>query len=206
MRKTLIALIIFTLSFGVVGCTSDKEETTSNNNEVVTQAESKEKDKRSSDEMYELYASKVKDVEKLFKDNNFNYEFKNDKNNTKYDEKVTLVYEDSNKDAIDEISVANFGLVFDKKGEVLYIGSTMSVNINDDEMKTKEFKFEDTEFFKLKNILISEVNNIDEINKKVNEGYKNLTSTKTIEFEHGNIKESFLLGSNKLAYTIIINP
>ena len=206
MKKTLIALIILTLSLGVVGCTTDKEETTSNSNEVVTQEESKENDKRSSDEMYELYASKVEDVEKLFKDNNFNYEFKNDNNNTKYDEKVTLVYEDSNKDAVGEISVANFGLVFDKKGEVLYIGSTMSVNVNDDEMKTKEFKFEDTEFYKLKNILIPEIDNIDEINKKVNEGYKNLTSTKTIEFENGNIKESFLLGSNMLAYTIIINP
>ena len=35
MKKTLIALIILTLSLGVVGCTSDKEETTSNSNEVV---------------------------------------------------------------------------------------------------------------------------------------------------------------------------
>ena len=50
MKKTLIALIILTLSFGVVGCDSDKEETTSNSNEVVTQEESKENDKRSSDE------------------------------------------------------------------------------------------------------------------------------------------------------------
>ena len=30
MKKRLIALIILTLSLGVVGCTSDKEETTSN--------------------------------------------------------------------------------------------------------------------------------------------------------------------------------
>ena len=41
MKKTLIALVILTLSFGVAGCASDKEETTSNSNEVVTQEESK---------------------------------------------------------------------------------------------------------------------------------------------------------------------
>ena len=73
-------------------------------------------------------------------------------------------------------------------------------------MKTKEFKFEDTEFYKLKNILIPEVNNIDEINEKVNEGYKNLTSIKSIDIENGNIKESILLGSDRLVYTVIINP
>ena len=206
MKKTLIALIILTLSLGVVGCTSDKEETTSNSNEVVAQEESKEKDKRSSDEMYELYASKVDDVEKLFEENNLNFEFKNDKNNKKYDEKVVLAYEDSSKDNLGEISVANFGLLFDEKGEILYMSSRISLNVNDDEMKTKEFKFEDTEFYKLKNILIPEVNNIDEINRKLNEAYKNLTSSKGIDFENENIKERILLGENTLVYTIIINP
>ena len=199
-------MIILTLSLGVVGCTSDKEETTSNSNEVVAQEESKEKDKRSSDEMYELYASKVDDVEKLFEENNLNFEFKNDKNNKKYDEKVVLAYEDSSKDNLGEISVANFGLLFDEKGEILYMSSRISLNVNDDEMKTKEFKFEDTEFYKLKNILIPEVNNIDEINRKLNEAYKNLTSSKGIDFENENIKERILLGENTLVYTIIINP
>ena len=151
MKKRLIALIILTLSLGVVGCTSDKEETTSNSNEVVTQEESKEEKKRSSDEMYELYASKVDDVENLFEENNLNFEFKNDKNNKKYDEKVVLAYEDSSKDNLGEISVANFGLLFDEKGEILYMSSRISLNVNDDEMKTKEFKFEDTEFYKLHN-------------------------------------------------------
>ena len=206
MKKTLIALIILTLSFGVVGCDSDKEETTSNSNEVVTQEESKENDKRSSDEMYELYASKVEEVEKLFEENNLDFKFKNDTNNKKYDEKVSLSYEDSSNNNIGEFSVANFGLVFDKNGEILIMSSRMSLNVNDDEMKTKEFKFEDTEFSKLKNILIPEINNIDEINKKVNEGYKNLTSTKTIELKNGNIKESFILGNNMLAYTVVIYP
>ena len=206
MRKTLIALIILTLSLGVVGCTTDKEGTTNNSNEVVAQEESKEKDKRSSDEMYELYASKVDDVEKLFEENNLNFEFKNDKNNKKYDEKVVLAYEDSSKDNLGEISVANFGLLFDEKGEILYMSSRISLNVNDDEMKTKEFKFEDTEFYKLKNILIPEVNNIDEINRKLNEAYKNLTSSKGIDFENENIKERILLGENTLVYTIIINP
>ena len=55
MRKILIALIIFSLSFGVVGCKSDKEENTTNNSEVVTQEKSNEQKKRSSDEMYDLY-------------------------------------------------------------------------------------------------------------------------------------------------------
>ena len=156
--------------------------------------------------MYELYASKVDDVEKLFEENNLNFEFKNDKNNKKYDEKVVLAYEDSSKDNLGEISVANFGLLFDEKGEILYMSSRISLNVNDDEMKTKEFKFEDTEFYKLKNILIPEVNNIDEINRKLNEAYKNLTSSKGIDFENENIKERILLGENTLVYTIIINP
>ena len=206
MRKTLIALVILTLSFGVVGCTSDKEKTTSNINEVVTQEESKEEKKRSSDEMYELYASKVEDVEKFFKENNLNFEVKNSRKNTKYDEKASLSYEDSSNNNIGEFSVANYGASFEENGDIRYISARMSLNVNDDEMKTKEFKFEDTEFSKLKNILIPEINNIDEINKKVNEGYKNLTSTKTIELKNGNIKESFILGNNMLAYTVVIYP
>ena len=206
MRKTLIALVILILSFGVVGCTSDKDETTTNNSEVVTQEETKENDKRSSDEMYELYASKVEDVEKFFKENNINFEVKDSRKNTKYDEKVSLSYEDSSNNNIGEFSVANYGVSFEENGDIRYISSRMSLNVNDDEMKTKEFKFEDTEFSNLKNILIPEINNIDEINKKVNEGYKNLTSTKTIELKNGNIKESFILGNNMLAYTVVIYP
>ena len=206
MRKTLIALIILTLSLGVVGCTSDKEETTSNSNEVVTQEESKENDKRSDDEMYELYESKLEDMEKLFKENNIDFKEVKSNKNTKYDGYKTISYENSETDTVGEFVIATYGISFDKDSSIRYITSRMSLNVNDDEMKTKEFKFEDTEFYKLKNILISEVNNIDEINRKLNEAYKNLTSSKGIDFENENIKERILLGENTLVYTIIINP
>lgn len=95
MKKILIALIVLTLSLGVVGCTSDKEETASNSNEVVTQEESKEKDKRSDDEMYELYTSKLEEVEKFFKENNIDFKQENNYKNTKYDGKTTIAYENS---------------------------------------------------------------------------------------------------------------
>ncbi|WP_308780809.1 hypothetical protein [uncultured Clostridium sp.] len=206
MRKTLIALIILTLSFGVIGCTSDKEETTSNNNEVVTQEESKEEKKRSSDEMYELYASKVDDVEKLFEENNLNFEFKNDKNNKKYDEKISLVYEDSNKDAVGEISVAGYGLAFEENGDIMFISAQISMNVNDEEMKSKEFKFEETEFYKLHNIIVPDIKNTDEINKKVNAAYKELTSLDKVELENGKVEETIVLGDNTINYIIIINP
>ena len=204
MKKRLIALIILTLSFGVVGCTSDKEETTSNSNEVVTKEEAKENDKRSDEEMYEFYTSTVEVVGKLFKENNIAYEEKN--KNSKYDGKTSISYEDSNKDAVGEISVAGYGLAFEENGDIMFISAQISINVNDDEMKAKDFKIEETEFYKLKNILIPEINNIDEINKKVNEGYKNLTSTKSIDIENENIEENIFLGSNRLVYTIIINP
>ena len=203
MKKTLIALIILTLSLGVVGCTSDKEETTSNS-EVVTQEESKENDKRSDDEMYELYTSKLEEVEKVFKENNIN--FKDKKNTDKYDGKTGITYEDSDKDNVGEFSVAGYGLAFEEKGDILFISARMSLNVNDEDMKTKDFKFEDTEFYKLHNILISDIKNTDEINDKVNEAYKGLTSLDKVEIENGKIKESLLLGDNRLVYTIIINP
>ena len=203
MRKTLIALIIFSLSFGVVGCKSDKEETTSNSNEVVTQEKSKKNDKRSDDEMYDLYTSKLEEVEKVFKENNI--DFKDKKNTDKYDGKTGITYEDSNKDNVGEFSVADYNIYFDDEN-VRNIVLQISLNVNDDDMKAKEFKFEETEFYKLKNILIPEINNIDEINKKVNEGYKNLTSVESIGLKNENIKETILLGSNRLVYTVIINP
>ena len=206
MKKTLIALIILTLSFGVVGCTSDKEETTSNSNEVVTQEESKENDKRSDDEMYELYESKLEDMEKLFKENNIDFKEVKSNKNTKYDGYKTISYENSETDTVGEFVIATYGISFDKDSSIRYITSRMSLNVNDDEMKTKEFKLEETEFYKLKNILIPEVNNTDEINSKVNEAYKNLTASKGIDFENENIEERILLGENTLVYTIIINP
>ncbi|MDY4253012.1 MAG: hypothetical protein SPH93_15865 [Clostridium sp.] len=204
MKKTFIALMILSLSFGVVGCKSDKEETTSNSNEVVTQEKSKKNDKRSDDEMYDLYTSKLEDIEKIFKENNI--DFKDKKNTDKYDGKTGITYEDSDKDNVGEFSIADYNLYFDEEGSVRNISLQISVNVNDDEMKTKEFKFEDTEFYKLKNILIPEINNIDEINKKVNEGYKNGTSTGSIKFENENVQERILLGDNMLVYTVIIKP
>ena len=205
MRKTLIALIILTLSLGVVGCTSDKEETTSNS-EVVTQEESKENDKRSDDEMYELYTSKLEEIKKFFEENNIDFEQKDNYKNTKYDGTTSITYENSDNNTVGEFVIAGYGISFDKDSNIRYISSRMSLIVNDDEMKTKEFKFEETEFYKLKNILIPEVNNIDEINKKITEGYKNLTSSKGIDFENENIEERILLGENRLVYTIIINP
>ena len=206
MKKTLIALIILTLSLGVVGCTSDKEETTTNNNEVVTQEESKENDKRSDDEMYELYTSKLEEIKKFFEENNIDFEQKDNYKNTKYDGTTSITYENSDNNTVGEFVIAGYGISFDKDSNIRYISSRMSLIVNDDEMKTKEFKFEETEFYKLKNILIPEVNNIDEINKKITEGYKNLTSSKGIDFENENIEERILLGENRLVYTIIINP
>ena len=204
MRKTLIALIILTLSFGVVGCTSDKEETASNSNEVVTQEESKEEKKRSSDEMYEFYNSTVEEVGKLLKENNIDYKEKN--KNDKYDGKTSIEYENSNQKAINEFTIGRYGIAFDENDEIKYLVARLSLNVNDEEMKSKGFKFEDTEFYKLHNILISDIKNTDEINDKVNEAYKGLTSLDKVEIENGKIKESLLLGDNRLVYTIIINP
>mgnify|MGYP002555703164 CR=1 FL=1 len=207
MRKTLIALIIFTLSIGVVGCTFDKEETTSNTNEVVTQEESKEEDKRSSDEMYELYISKLDEVEKLFKENNLDFKEKNDDKNKKYDEKVSITYEDSNKDSVGEIPVALYGLSFEDNGDISFIASKITLNVNGDEIKNKEFKFEDTEFYKLTNILIPDIGNEEEINKKVNDYYKNDgASIEVIDIENGKIKQSIAVTQSYIDYIITINP
>ena len=206
MRKTLIALIILTLSLGVVGCTSDKDETTSNSNEVVTQEESNEQKKRSSDEMYDLYTSKLEEVEKLFKENNINFQEVSIKKNKKYDGKVSIRFEDNDVENIGEFPVAGYGLSFEDNGEILYISAKMVLNVNDDDMKSKEFKFEDTEFYKLHNILIPEIKNADEINQKVNEAYKALTSLGQVDIENGNIKESIILGDNSMDYIILINP
>jgi len=204
MRKTLIALIVLTLSIGVVGCTSDKEETTSNSNEVVTQEESKEEKKRSSDEMYELYTSKLEEVEKFFKENNIDFKEDQSNKNKKYDGTVSISYENSDDNA--KYSIAGYGIAFESDGEISFITARLAVNVNDEEMKNKEFKFEETEFYKFKNILIPEIKNADEINEKVNSTYKKLTSTDKIEIKNGNINESFLLGDNTLVYDIIITP
>ena len=153
--------------------------------------------------MYDLYTSKLEEVEKVFKENNI--DFKDKKNTDKYDGKTGITYEDSNKDNVGEFSVADYNIYFDDEN-VRNIVLQISLNVNDDDMKAKEFKFEETEFYKLKNILIPEINNIDEINKKVNEGYKNLTSVESIGLKNENIKETILLGSNRLVYTVIINP
>ena len=205
MKKILIALIVLTLSLGVVGCTSDKEETASNSNEVVTQEESKEEKKRSSDEMYELYASKVEEVEKLFKENNIDYKEKND--NDKYDGKTSISYENSSEKTVNELTIARYGIAFDNDGEVLYISAKMNLNINEEEMKAKEFKFEDTELFKLTTILIPDINSEEEINEKINNYYKNGgKSVEVIDIENGKVMQSISLTNSYIDYIIKINP
>ena len=205
MKKILIALIVLTLSLGVVGCTSDKEETASNSNEVVTQEESKEEKKRSSDEMYDLYTSKLEEVEKLFKENNIDYKEKND--NDKYDGKTSISYENSSEKTVNELTIARYGIAFDNDGEVLYISAKMNLNINEEEMKAKEFKFEDTELFKLTTILIPDINSEEEINETINNYYKNGgKSVEVIDIENGKVMQSISLTNSYIDYIIKINP
>ena len=149
---------------------------------------------------------KVKNSKKLFKENNINFQEVSIKKNKKYDGKVSIRFEDNDVENIGEFPVAGYGLSFEDNGEILYISAKMVLNVNDDDMKSKEFKFEDTEFYKLHNILIPEIKNADEINQKVNEAYKDLTSLGQVDIENGNIKESIILGDNSMDYIILINP
>lgn len=206
MKKTLIALVILTLSFGVAGCAFDKEETTSNSNEVVTQEESKEKDKRSDDEMYELYTSKLEEVEKLFTENNIDFKERKSEKNKKFEGKTSISYEDSGNEAVNIFTIGRYGIAFDNDSAIKYISSQMTLKVNEEETKNKEFKFEDTEFYKLHSILIPDIKNSTEIDQKVNAVYKDLTSIETIEFEYDNVTERIVLGDNRIDYTIIINP
>lgn len=202
MKKVLVGILILTLNFGVVGCGNKKNSLP--NTGAISQEENEKDKKRSSDEMYELYTSKLDEVEKLFKENNIDFKEKKREKNKKYDGKVSIVYENSNEDA--KFSVAGYGIAFEDTGEIKYISAEITLNVKDDEVKNKEFKFEDTEFYKLHNILISDIKNKDEINKKVNDAYKDLTSLKKIEIENGNVKEKIILGDNRIDYAIIINP
>ena len=207
MKRLMILGLVSCLSVTtLVGC-GKKEEVASGTNQVTTQEESKEEtkeEKRSSDEMYDLYTSKLNEVEKFFEDNNIDFKEDEINRNKKYDGTVSISYE--NSDDNEEYSIAGYGIAFEENGEISYITARLAMNVNDEEMKSKEFKFEETEFYKFKNILIPEIKNTDEINDKVNSTYKNLTSIDRIEIENGNIKEIFLLGDNTLVYDIIICP
>ena len=205
MKKTLIALIVLSLSFGVVGCKSNKEETTTNTNEVSTQEESKENDKRSDDEMYELYTSKLEEVESLFKKNNIAFEEEKVEDNKKYDGKVSIRYEDSNNKNLGEFSLAGYGISFEKSGEIAYIAGNMLLNVNDEEIKTKGFKFEEIAFYKLRDILIPDIKSDAELNEKV-KAYYDGEGNNIIEVINGKVKERILIGGTYIRYTIVINP
>lgn len=203
MKKGLIALVLLGLSFGLVGCKVHAEAPT--NNGVVSEETSKEENKRSSDEMYEIYTSKLEEVEKLFRDNKIEFREEKDNKNKKYKGITTIAYENSNNKAINEFVIGRYGIAFDNNGEIKYITAKMSLNVNDDDMKTKEFKFEDTEFCKLTNALASDIKNYDEINKKVN-NYYNGNDSSVIDLESGKIKQTIVLGDNCIDYIILINP
>lgn len=211
MKKKLIIGLLLVTSLLVVGCNKDKESSNVKPNNVVsTDGNNTEQasgtSARSSDEMYELYTSKLTEVEKLFKDNTIAFKEKNNDKNKKYDGKVAIIYEDSSKKQPGEIPSALYSLNFEDNGEIKYISANISLNLIEDEMKNKEFKFEDTEFYKLHNILVSDNKNTDEINKKVNDAYKNLISIKNIESQNGKIKEMLTLTPDSINYIIIINP
>ena len=155
--------------------------------------------------MYELYASKLEEVEKLFKENNIDYKEKN--NNDKYNGKTSISYENSSQKAINELTIARYGIAFDNDGEALYISAKMNLNINEEEMKTKEFKFEDTELFKLTTILIPDIKSEEEINEKINNYYKNGgDSVEVIDIENGKVIQSISLTNSYIDYIIKINP
>lgn len=153
----------------------------------------------SSDEMHTIYKNGLPEIEKLFTDNKIEYKELENADNS-FEGKTIIEYVSSDNNA--KVIHAKYGLVINENKEAVSIIEILNIK---NEIKGKEFKFEDTNFYKIHKILIPEIDNIANINNQIKERYKSLDIFNVEDIPNGKTIEKISIGKDNIEYTLIIN-
>lgn len=205
-RKLIILSIIAIIAFSMVACNSNKEGNkieANIDNVVVNQEKDKDEDDVQ-EKILKIHNELLPKIKKLYEENNItvresNYgaEF--------YDGVSYLTFNNPDIKDIGVVFNTSYELFFNNNKKAESITIAMSINIDENEMKNIDFNIEDTAIGELSKTVLGDSKNIDDINKAINNYYKNSGDEKE-SFEFNNIKTIVSMESNDIKYTIRIQP
>ncbi|WP_294406659.1 hypothetical protein [uncultured Clostridium sp.] len=207
MKKLLISMLVLTTLVTMVGCNDKKTGDTNSkpveNEQVANDSEIKKG--RSNDEMYEIYEELLPSMRSYYE--SLGVDLKEDKSDKAkdYNSATGISYTNYDNNNIGEFSVLDYGLAFDKDGTVDFLAGSMYMNINAEEYKDGNFKFEETPFYELSKIFGADELDYTSINEKVNDYFKG-NGSDVIQREKGQYSERINLSNSQIAYMININP
>lgn len=206
MKKLLISILVLSSLVMMVGCNDKKIDDTNSkpveNEQIENNNENKE---RSNKEMYEIYEELLPKVKAYYESLGVDIEEEKSQKCKDYDGNTYMSYRDYDNNNLGEFSVLDYGLAFDKDGTVDFLAGSMYMNIDAEEYKDGNFKFEETPFYELSKIFGADELDYTSINEKVNDYYKG-NGSDLIQREDGQYSERINLGQSEFVYIININP
>ena len=149
MKKVLISMLVVSLLM-MVGCkdkstaTNDSDNTTQS--EQVEDSKKNEDKKRSNEEMYRIYEELLPEVKSYYESLGVQLKEEKDENLSDYSNSTSISYIDYDNNIKGEFSRVFYGLVSNPKGELSFLGGSMYMNIDAEDYKDENFKFEETPF------------------------------------------------------------
>lgn len=208
MKKVLISMLVVSLLM-MVGCkdkstaTNDSDNTTQS--EQVEDSKKNEDKKRSNEEMYRIYEELLPEVKSYYESLGVQLKEEKDENLSDYSNSTSISYIDYDNNIKGEFSRVFYGLVSNPKGELSFLGGSMYMNIDAEDYKDGNFKFEETPFYELSKIFGASNLDYTSINEKVNDYFKG-NGSDLIQREDGQYSERINLGQSQFSYIININP
>ena len=205
MKKLLISILVLSSLVTMVGCSDKSTATNDSDKSTATNEQVESSKKRSNEEMYKIYEELLPKVKSYYESLGVQLEEEKSDKAKDYDGNTYISYRDYDNKNVDEFSVVDYGLSFDQEGKIRFILGSMYMNIDAEDYKDGNFKFEETPFYELSKIFGASNLDYTSINEKVNDYFKG-NGSDLIQREDGQYSERINLGQSQFSYIININP
>lgn len=205
MKRSILIGLILSTTLAFVGCSSNNNEGSNSQTSSENKVEEKVDKKKINDEIIAKFEELLPEVLNVYEENNiivedsFNRE---DKiyNKTSY---IDTPWREAKEHT--DVSSSSFRIGFDEEGLAKDIAWSTYITMDEDVMKSEEFKIEDTFLGSISKLMITDPEHNAKVNESVNNHYKNHGNAR-YEFEYGNVDGTAVIEGSELRYTIHIYP
>lgn len=201
MRRKIIAMMIICMSIFNIGCSGSKNQENENNNEQ-SQVESTDNE-MSQDEIYSLHKEIMPQIEELFASEGISFTKEKDDRNTKYEGYTKLNFSDTQNESAGAYTHAGYELCFEENGDIRSIGITLYQNIDRENIKNNELKFEDSIFSKITSLVVDDELDYSEVNEDINYAIQNNDEDR-VSTVYDNVGESIRANEKEIRYSLVI--
>lgn len=144
------------------------------------------------------YTTSIDAVREIFTESNLNVA------DSENDIGDTIIECTSNNTSIGSYTDGKYETIYNENSIIDSISASITLSVQGDYIKNDEFIFEETKFYDLHNLFMSEINTSEEITKSVNEAYKKSEYGKKLEFKKDKYTEVITIDRTYIQYEIII--